>query len=130
VEDLHPANIAGLLEALDEDEKQELFRQLDTDTASKETWVGLLMTLVCGLTLGVAAEVCQRNPALRLTVGVSMAMVIMVASFMGSLIPVIFQRLGIHPAVPSGPFVNIASDLSGIVIDLSLSTAILKYIVR
>jgi magnesium transporter len=99
-------------------------------TVFKETRVGLLMALACGLTLGVAAEVWHRNPALGLTVGVSMAMVIIVASFMGTLIPVMFQRLGIDPAVSSGPFVTIANDVSGIVIYLSLSTAFLKYIVR
>ncbi len=59
-----------------------------------------------------------------------MVMVIIVASFMGTLIPVFFQRLGIDPAVSSGPFVTIANDISGIVIYLILSTAFLKYNVR
>jgi len=57
-----------------------------------------------------------------------MAGVIMVASLMGTLIPVAFQRLGIDPAVSSGPFVTIANDISGIVIYLSISSALLKYI--
>jgi magnesium transporter len=99
-------------------------------TVYKESRVGLVMALACGLTLGIAAEIWHQNPALGLTVGFSMAMVIIVASFMGTLIPVIFQRLGIDPAVSAGPFVTIANDISGIVIYLSLSTAFLKYIVR
>ena len=57
-----------------------------------------------------------------------MAGVIMVASLMGTLIPVAFQRLGIDPAVSSGPFVTIANDISGIIIYLSISSAFLKYI--
>jgi magnesium transporter len=47
---------------------------------------------------------------------------------MGTLIPVAFQRLGIDPAVASGPFVTIVNDISGIVIYLSLSSVFLKYI--
>jgi magnesium transporter len=97
-------------------------------TVYKETRVGLLMALACGLTLGIAAEIWHRNPALGLTVGISMAGVIMVASVMGTLIPVAFQRLGIDPAVSSGPFVTIANDISGIIIYLSISSAFLKYI--
>ena len=38
------------------------------------------------------------------------------------------QRLGIDPAVASGPFVTMVNDISGIVIYLSLSSAFLKYI--
>ena len=97
-------------------------------TVYKETRVGLLMALACGLTLGIAAEIWHRNPALGLTVGISMPGVIMVASLMGTLIPVAFQRLGIDPAVSSGPFVTIANDISGIIIYLSISSAFLKYI--
>jgi magnesium transporter len=97
-------------------------------TVYKETRVGLLMALACGLTSGIAAEIWHRNPVLGLAVGISMAGVIMVASLMGTLIPVAFQRLGIDPAVSSGPFVTIANDISGIVIYLSISSAFLKYI--
>ncbi len=98
-------------------------------TIYKEARVGVLMALACGLIVGIAAELWHHNPALGLTVGISMAMVILVASLMGTLIPAIFQRLGIDPAVASGPFVTIANDISGIVIYLSVSTALLKYIV-
>jgi magnesium transporter len=97
-------------------------------TVYKEIRVGLLMALACGLTLGIAAEIWHRNPFLGLTVGTSIALVIIVASLMGTLIPVAFQRLGIDPAVASGPFVTIVNDISGIVIYLSLSSVFLKYI--
>jgi magnesium transporter len=99
-------------------------------TLYKEIRVGLLMALACGLTIGVAAELWHRNPALGFTVGVAMATVILVASVMGTLIPVFFQRLGIDPAVSSGPFVTMANDISGLLIYLTISTALLKYIVQ
>ena len=56
-----------------------------------------------------------------------MALAILLASLMDTLIPAAFQRLGVDPAVSSGPFVNIANDISAIVIYLSLSSVSLKY---
>lgn len=99
-------------------------------TVYKETRVGLLMAIACGLILGIAAHIWHHNPVLGLTVGVSMATVILVASLMGTLIPVAFQRLGIDPAVSSGPLVTIANDISGIVIYLSISSGFMKYIAQ
>ncbi len=99
-------------------------------TIFKEARVGLLMALACGLTIGVAAELWHRNLALGLTVGCAMAGAIVVASLMGTLVPIGFERLGIDPAVSSGPFVTTANDITGILIYLSISTAFLKYIVR
>ena len=51
-----------------------------------------------------------------------MAPSILLASLMGTLVSAAFQRLGIDPAVSSGPLVTIANDISGIVIYLSLSS--------
>ena len=96
----------------------------------KEIRVGLLMALACGLTIGIAAELWHHNPALGLTVGCAMVGAILIASSMGTLVPIIFKRLGIDPAIASGPFVTTANDISGILIYLSISTAFLKYIIR
>ena len=99
-------------------------------TVFKEIRVGLLMALACGLTVGIAAELWHHNPALGLTVGCAMVGAILIASTMGTLVPIIFERLGIDPAIASGPFVTTANDISGILIYLSISTAFLKYIIR
>ena len=99
-------------------------------TIFKEVRVGLLMALVCGLTIGVIADLWHGNPALGLAVGLAMAMAIVVASVMGTLVPIIFERLDVDPAIASGPFVTTANDITGILIYLSISTLFLKYIVR
>jgi magnesium transporter len=99
-------------------------------TIFKEVRVGLLMALACGLTLGAVAEIWHDNPALGFAVGTAMAAAIVVASLMGTLVPIIFKRLGVDPAVASGPFVTTANDITGILIYLSISTLFLKYIVR
>ncbi|MGW8221867.1 MAG: magnesium transporter [Syntrophobacteria bacterium] len=99
-------------------------------TIFKEVKVGLLMALACGFTLGVVAEIWHHNPALGFAVGSAMAAAIVVASLMGTLVPIIFKRLGVDPAVASGPFVTTANDITGILIYLSISTFFLKYIIR
>ena len=62
--------------------------------------------------------------------GSAMAAAIVVASLMGTLVPIIFKRLGVDPAVASGPFVTTANDITGILIYLSISTLLLKYIIH
>jgi magnesium transporter len=99
-------------------------------TIFKEVRVGLLMALACGFTLGVVAEIWHHNPALGFAVGSAMAAAIVVASLMGTLVPIIFKRLGVDPAVASGPFVTTANDITGILIYLSISTLFLKYIIQ
>jgi magnesium transporter len=98
-------------------------------TIFKEVRVGLLMALACGFTLGAIAEIWHHNPALGFAVGSAMAAAIVVASLMGTLVPIIFKRLGVDPAVASGPFVTTANDITGILIYLSISTVFLKYII-
>jgi magnesium transporter len=58
-----------------------------------------------------------------------MGTAIVVASLMGTVVPFVFKRLGIDPAVSSGPFVTTANDITGILIYLSISTFFLKYLV-
>jgi magnesium transporter len=99
-------------------------------TIFKEVRVGLLMALACGFTLGIVAEIWHDNAALGVAVGTAMAAAIIVASLMGTLVPIAFKRLGVDPAVASGPFVTTANDITGILIYLSICTFLLKYIVR
>ena len=99
-------------------------------TIFKEVRVGLLMALACGFTLGVVAEIWHNNAALGVAVGSAMAAAILVASLMGTLVPIVFKRLGVDPAVASGPFVTTANDITGLLIYLSISTLLLKYIIR
>ena len=75
--------------------------------------MGLLMALTCRFTLGAVAEVWHHNPALGVAVGSAMAAAIVVASFMGTLVPIIFKRLGVDPAVAAGPFVTTTNRLFG-----------------
>lgn len=90
---------------------------------------GVLIGLVLGLLAAGVAIPMQRllahlgaapseEPAVffPIVVGVSLFTAIVLASFNGVVIPLGFQRLGIDPAVASGPLVTTSNDVLGILI--------------
>jgi magnesium transporter len=53
-------------------------------------------------------------------------LVIFVAAFMGSSIPLLLHRWKVDPAIASGPFVTVSNDVIGMAIYLTLATAYLR----
>ena len=95
----------------------------------KEMRIGAIIGLACGGVVGLVAPFWHGNSILGFIVGFAMFIGITVASTMGTLIPAMFKKLNIDPAIASGPFVTTANDITGIVIYLSIATAFLKYII-
>lgn len=88
----------------------------------KETQVGLLVGAVCGLLLSTMAYLWQSSPILGLVVGLSMAISITTATVLGSLVPVLINRLDIDPALASGPLIATLMDITSMVIYFGLAT--------
>jgi magnesium transporter len=82
----------------------------------KEMRVGALMGLVCGIALTVVGIVWLQKPYIGLVVGLALFMAMTLAASMGSLFPALFQRIGVDPALASGPFVTTFNDVMGILI--------------
>jgi len=95
---------------------------------SKEVRVGALMGSICGGIVGIIGGIWKLNPYLGLVVGISMFCSITVAALMGTLAPATFKRIGVDPAVASGPFVTTANDITGLLIYLSLATLLLPHL--
>ncbi|MEG6614824.1 magnesium transporter [Peptococcaceae bacterium 1198_IL3148] len=91
----------------------------------KETQVGILVGLTCGLTLAVMAYIWQGSPTLGLVVGLSMTFSITTATVLGSLVPVVISRLGVDPAMASGPFIATLMDITSMMIYFGLATMFL-----
>lgn len=51
---------------------------------------------------------------LALVVSIALFSVVLLASFMGTITPLILDRFGVNPAVASGPFITTANDLIGL----------------
>ncbi len=93
---------------------------------TKELRVGVLVGVVCGLTMAALAYFWQRSPAIGLVTGLALTLNIIVAAFLGGFFPVVIKRLGLDPAVASGPFITTLTDVISMFIFFSLATLILR----
>jgi magnesium transporter len=86
--------------------------------------------LIMGIVLGVAGYgtvvLFGRGGQVALAVGLSIVTAVTLANLIGSMLPFLFKRIGLDPAVTSGPFLASLMDLSGIVIYFSIAVAILS----
>lgn len=91
--------------------------------------VGAYLGVGLGAIVALVAFALEKSPAYALVVGVALFGAIVVASLNGALIPLVFQRLGIDPAVASGPLVTTGSDITGILIYFGLASVMMKWLV-
>jgi magnesium transporter len=60
-----------------------------------------------------------------ITVSVALLTVIVIASLVGTFIPIILDKYGVDPALATGPFITTSNDIMGIVIYFSIARVIL-----
>jgi len=94
----------------------------------KEMRVGLLAGLGLGLQIGVIATLLWRKPLFGMVAGIALAGTTVGACLTGGAIPFLFKRLGLDPAMMSGPVATTIGDLIGIGLFLSLSAAFRSYL--
>jgi magnesium transporter len=92
--------------------------------------VGAIIGLVCSTLVALGAYFMETNLAYAGVVGVSLFLAIVLASLNGAIVPIMFQRLGIDPAVAAGPLVTTSNDITGILIYFSLAFALIDLLVR
>ena len=89
----------------------------------------LVMGLMLGTLLGTFGFLCAAFPApdlvAALVVPITLLLVIVCGTTCGSLLPLLFQRLGLDPAMMSNPFVAGIVDIFGIIIYMNVAKALL-----
>ena len=87
--------------------------------------LGMLAVAASGMMMQLApgAETGANGWYNALGVGVSVAIAVVVANIIGSMIPLAFKRIGMDPAVTSGPFLASVMDVTGVLIYFSIATA-------
>ena len=95
----------------------------------KELGVGLVNGSVLGLLLGVLAGWWQENIYFGMVVGIALALNTLVAVLIGGSVPLFLRRLGIDPALASGPMLTTITDLCGFFLALSLARRALPWLV-
>jgi magnesium transporter len=101
-------------------------RELSSANASRiirrELLVGVLNGLCFALIMGLVARAWFQIPDLGFVIGLAMVTVLASAALGGILIPLILTRLGVDPAVSSGPFVTTITDVVGFFAFLGIAT--------
>src|SRR5215831_6323787 len=88
----------------------------------REVLVGALNGLAFAVIMGVIAAEWFHITDLGLVIGLAMVTVLAAAALGGILIPLILNRLGVDPAVSSGPFVTTVTDVVGFFSFLGIAT--------
>jgi len=96
---------------------------------SKELTIGLILGVIYGIFIGIVARVKFNAEPLALklafAVGLSVLTSMSVAALVGSLVPMLFARINIDPAVATGPFVTTSVDIVSVYCYLMIATVLL-----
>ncbi|MBN2365461.1 MAG: magnesium transporter, partial [Calditrichaeota bacterium] len=101
------------------------------DTAKrlrKELFVSLLNGIVLALLIFLIIYLWDRNILFGSILAVSLILIIVNASLFGAVIPILFKKFNVDPALATGPFVTTFNDVVGLVIYFSLLTFGFHYI--
>lgn len=96
----------------------------------KEIRVGLIIALICAVSLSIVSLLWQKSLLLGLIVGLSILITIILATTIGIIIPWSLYKLNLDPAVGSGPFVTTIKDIISLLIYLNIASLMLKYFGR
>jgi len=95
-----------------------------------EIATGIIIGVITGICVFVMVGVWKQNFLLGAVVGTAMASAIFVANLAGSLIPIGMEKLGVDPAVASGPFISTLSDLTSVLIYFNIAQYFLQLFIK
>jgi len=96
-----------------------------TQVIFKEIRVGMIVGAVSGLVLAGIATLWLDSALLGLVVGASLAAAMTTATAIGTLFPLLINRLGVDPALASGPFITTVMDVISLMIYFTVASLIL-----
>lgn len=100
-------------------------------TVGREVATGTLLGVAFGLTIGLITTVLYHDDPhfaswqLALTVGLSVAASMTIAATLGGAVPILFHRIGVDPALATGPVVTTSVDILGTTIYFLIGTSLL-----
>jgi magnesium transporter len=92
----------------------------------REGMVGSMIGGIIGLLAGLGLWIVDGRPALALVVALTLAVTALVATMLASLLPLGLSRLGVDPALASGPVATVLQDILSVAIYLGIATTILS----
>ena len=102
----------------------------------REVRVALVVASVCALIAGIVACLMlsiftdnlnlEQVRIMGLAIGIAMLCGIMLSTTLGLLLPFVFRRIGIDPAISSGPLITTSNDVIGCMTYFSLALILLR----
>ncbi len=92
----------------------------------KELTIGCILGVVYGTIIGMVAQASYTNIPLGLVVGSAVVCSMSIAALVGSLVPMLFARINIDPAVATGPFVTTSIDIISVFFYFQIATSFLN----
>ncbi|MDK9864982.1 magnesium transporter [Staphylococcus equorum] len=106
----------------------EIYEQSKFKVALRETGSGFLSGLICSILLFLIIMILYGQPILAVIVGASLTIAMTVGTLVGSMIPLVMDKLKIDPAVASGPFITTINDIVSMLIYFGLATSFMSYL--
>jgi magnesium transporter len=91
----------------------------------KEFLIGILMGIIAGAITALRAFVLQGDAGLGLTVAIAMIVAIVIATSIGGMLPIVFKKLGVDPALMSGPLIATILDTTTLLIYFNITILLL-----
>ncbi|MFZ5815853.1 MAG: magnesium transporter [Bacillota bacterium] len=94
----------------------------------REARLGLAIGMICGVALGVTATLWHGSAWIGLIVGLAISINLMLAKAAGSVVPMLLQKMGLDPAVASGPFIATVTDTTSMLVYFTIATIIVSFV--
>jgi len=104
--------------------------RLDTGVAVRvagEALTGFLLGLVFSTLIATYSMIRYGDSHTALAIGIALTCNTTTAALMGSLVPLTLRRVGVDPAIATGPFVTTGMDVVGVTIYLTIASLLLTY---
>lgn len=94
----------------------------------REFGTGVILGVVCMIVIFGVITFLYDNALIGIIVGISIFAALSVATIVGTLIPLLINRLKLDPAVASGPFITTLMDNLGLIIYFTVATSMLQFL--
>ena len=93
----------------------------------RELYSGLLLGIFLGiLGFAIGCLFLRLQPTHAMVIPMALVLVIVCSTQLGAMLPLLFQKAGLDPALMSNPFVSGISDITGIFIYISVAKLLIK----
>jgi len=92
----------------------------------REAGIGLLIGLCLGLFSIILSLFLHTDYRVGIIVGIAMCVNMIIATALGTFIPLTFKKLGVDPAVASGPMLTTSLDTIGLIVYFSITLTLIK----